>query len=814
MPLVSIFANVNPASYLQTVDLSFNELIDLCHSPEEVKSKDDAPLLVFARSDNPKSRRKIDVTHATLAAFDVDGVSPAAFTAFLSELRERDISYAYHTTFSHLIKPGPNGPGRYRLFIPISEEIPAKQWTKVRRALIQHVFGANTIQPDKQANDIARLFYAPSFLPSRAKDYSADHFTGNPLDVPTISALAITSSHANTVSEREQTIVRADVENWLKRYKARKGFRGAIHEGMKALLSGDELAQPGERESAIRDLTWELAKEFPEATTKSIRALFQQSISLMEATDPEGAPTLDDVEDRFNRAIEKIGTDHADRMRGLQTDSEKHLTTLWGYNRDPADDDEIEADAKRLGLTVSEYLTNGLILRVDKAILIRNIAEHRYESVPRENAILSARQTLVAIPQVEFMKVTDRGLVPKTFDELSSDYGRVLTTVEHDMSAPDSRISFTAGTLYLSPCPKIDLPPAFDPWTDEWLSRMAGVHYDKLITWLSQYPNLEQPLPALYIEGDPNTGKSLFGSSLAAMYGTGKFVDAEDVMGNGAFNAPLVENPLVVADEHFPTDWRGNPNTHILRKFVQERVKTLRKKYAQNSTLRGCHRVIITANNPDALTFKTGANLTVSDMEAIEDRLIHIHVGSDLADWIKEQEREGKIGPEYVEHKVLARHVLWLAENHESKQDGRFYVRGECDDLINKMATSGDVADGLCEILIKSILQEDDLARTQGAVFYHATEGDVFLCAIPKGLSDCWQSFRLAAKRPTPTQVYKALGSLQSTIKRVQVGNTRMRVSVISFERLASYALAAGEDVDHLSECFIEGAQRALRFSK
>lgn len=442
--------------------------------------------------------------------------------------------------------------------------------------------------------------------------------------------------------------------------------------------------------------------------------------------------------------------------------------------------------------------------------MIRNIAEHRYENVPRENAVLAARQTLVAIPQVEFMKLTDRGLVAKTFDELSSDYGRVLQTVEHDMSAPDSRIGYKSGTLYLSPCPKADLPPAFDPWTDEWLSRMAGPLYDKLITWLSQYPNLDQPLPALYIEGAPNTGKSLFGSSLAALYGAGKFVDAEDVMGNGAFNAPLVENPLVVADEHFPTDWRGNPNTHLLRKFIQERTKTLRKKYAQNSTLKGCHRVIITANHQDALTFKTGANLTVSDMEAIEDRLIHIHTGEDVAVWIKEQERDGKISPEYVEQKVLARHVLWLAQNHKSKQDGRFYVRGECDDLINKMATSGDVADGLCEILIKSILHEEDIARTHGAVFYHAQDGDVYLCAVPKGLSDCWLSFRLAAKRPTPTQVHKALGSLQSEVKRVQLGATRMRVSVISMERLISYASAAGEDTDNLTDRFIEAASRKL----
>ena len=811
MPTVAIFANINPSSFIESRDIDLQELIDLCHEPMEVKTKDHAALMVFAKSTNPKSRRKADVTHATIAAFDIDGVSPQAFTAFLGELRERNISYLYHTTFSHLIKAGTLGPGRYRLFIPLSEDIPARDWVRIRRTMIYHVFGTNeAIQPDKMANDIGRLFYVPSYVADRAKDYRADHFLGESLDIARLYAINPPSALGVT-KERERTLVKSDLEQWIKRYKRTKSFRGAVYEGIKKLLQGDELANMGEREAAIRDLTWEIAKEFRDVHTDSVCALFAPSIQLMEKLNPTDAPTLNDVRDRFDRAIEKIEGEDSERKRGLQSDSEKHLHTLWGYGRPPADEDEIMADAQRLGLSVNDYLQSSLILRIDREILIRNIADHRYERVSRENALLAAKQTLVAIPQVEFAKLTDSGLAVKTFDELSSDYGRVLGAINHDMSAPDSRINFRESTLYLSPCPKIELPPAFDAWTDAWLRQLAGAQYDSLITWLSKYTDLDQPLPALYIEGAPNTGKSLFGASLAALYGPGKPVDAEDVMGGGSFNAALVENPLVIADEHFPSDWKGNPNTHLLRKFVQERTKTLRKKYAQNSSLKGCHRVVITANHPDALTFKTGANLTVSDMEAIEDRLIHIHTGEDVAHWIKQQERDGKLGPEYVEQKIMARHVLWLAENHKSQAQGRFYVRGDCDDLVNRMATSGDVADGLCEIIIKSILHESDMAKTHGAVFFHVTlDRDVELCAIPKGLSDCWTAFRLAAKRPTPTQVHKALGSLQSGISRISSTQGRYRVSVIDFGRIASYALAAGEDVDNLRDQYIRAAEKLL----
>lgn len=810
MPEISLFRSVSPSSYMGSQDYPFSWLVDLARTPEEVRTKEGAPLLVFARSTDPGSRKGANVTHATLAVFDVDGVAESAFSTLLQSLRVRKLAYLWHTTASHKIKGQPGYRGRYRLMMPISRDIGKGEWKRTRKSLIKHVFGDLEVQPDAAANDIGRLYYVPSVTRESADNYAWEHHEGDPIDVD--SARLLTPDTVDSpVCDRSLTAT--DLKAWLPKYKRRKSFRGDVHDAAKRLIAGDTLAESGDRERTIRDLTWALAVEFPDATPESVRALFTPSIQLMEAENPTGCPTLEEVEDRFARALEKVLETRAEGRRGLSlTESENLLRGLWGTSRGPADAEEIAADAAMLGMTLDEYLNRGLIFRAAKQIFIRNIAKHRYEVFQKDDALAGARQLLVAIPHVEFTRVTERGVVPRTFDELTLAHGAILQRVEQILSAEHTSVDRQTSTLCLSPCPLHELAPEYDKWTDDWLRVLAGRLYPSLITWLAKFTDLDQPLPVVYLEGAPNTGKSLLAASLAALYGNGKPIDAEDVMGGGAFNATLTGNPLVVADEYFPVDWKGNPNTHLLRKFVQERTKTLRVKYAHDTILRGCHRVLITANHGDALTFKTGATLTPNDIKAIEDRLIHIHTPERAAQWIKGEEDAGRLDHSYVTNKTFAKHVMWLRDNHESESQGRFYVPGYCPSLVNKMATSGDVADGICEILVRALLRTDDMAKTAGAVFLHydRKDQDVQLCVIPKGISECWASFRLAAKRPTPTEVNRVLGSLKSGGRQIKRGQDRPRVTYVNLDRLIAYAEQAGIAADSVEERFIDLANKEL----
>lgn len=810
MVWISAFENLSPSSYLWSQDTPWDQLVSSMEEPEITKDKTSVPLLVFAKSLDPASRRKEHITHATLGAWDVDGVDPDSFKIFLQSLRDRGIEHATHTTFSHLAKG--DDLGRYRLFVPLSRDITQGEWRMVRRQLTDYLFTSPDVKPDKACHDIGRMYYVPASHPDRIHAYEFTHHAGAFLDVDKVQALAALSGPSQEAPEANRTLTATDIKAFLPRYRRRKGFRGDIADALKAVLAGDEYAPPGDRERVTRDLTWILAAEYPDATPESLEALFTPSLALMESLHPSGALEPSDVSLRFSNAVDKIQSDKSSKLRPPSAQEAILLSRVWGTPRGPASDQEIEDDAQSLQMSVHEYLTSGLILRINGQTLVRNLPHKRYDTFGRDEALGGCEQLLVAIPQVEFMKQVGDQIIPKSLNTLTKEYGRILQATEYDISAPATYVDTVSETLCLSPCPPVPLVPAYDTFTAEWLEIIGGDTHHLLLDWLSKYPDLDQPLPALYLEGAPNTGKSLFAMCLASMYGNGKPIDAEDVLGDQAFNQVLVQNPLVFADEYFPQDRQGNPNTHLLRKFIQERSKALRKKFAHPTIVKGCHRVVIAANHGDALTFKTGVALTQSDITALEDRLIHIHTPNRSAVWLKDKERSNEFHSDYLERKTFARHVLWLQENHKSDPKGRFWVAGHCPDLVNKMATTGDISDGICEILVRSLLSLEDMAKTQGAVMLHYDQStnDVHLAVIPKGISECWGSFRLATRRPTPTQVNRVLGALKDGGGRLTSGTTRHRLTYVSLSRLCAYADQAGLGQEDLLDAFVAKASPLL----
>lgn len=800
MPHFVMFRSINtrdPECYAGTHELTFSDLAESFEDPEIVQTKDLAPLLCFVRSTKPEIRQARYVTHATIAAFDVDGVDPKAFDTLLADLRSRDLAYAWHTTFSHmdLTKNPGEPPGRYRLFLPISEDIPAVHWKHARAAMVQEVFGTGPVQPDRQANDIARLLYIPSVPHERRDHYAWDRFEGKPLNTQALIGIGRTLP-VSVTGGRTLTLVPQDITSLSQLYKRRRGFSGATHESLKALARGNPYADPGRRETATRDLTWQIAREYPQATTESVCAVFEPSLQLMEHDHPDGCPTLEDVAYRFESALEKIDYDKRQQLRGIDEElEEKLLRIMYGFPRGPASKEEIEADAKSLGLTINDYLTSGLVLRTNKQIFCRDIARGMYREASDQTAKGVIAQYLVAIESVDLMHTSDKGLRPKPLDQLVSDYGRSMTGgVVYDLTIPDTRVDFQEGRIRVSPCPLMFKEPIYDAWTDDWLERLGGDQYERLIDWLAMYTKLDQPLPALYIEGAPNTGKSLFGSALASLYGDGLFVEADTIFGNESFNADLNRNPLVVADEVFPRTFRGEPDTEALRKFVQDRKKTYKRKYMGNTAIYGCHRVLITANHPNALTQHGASGLSKADFEAIGDRLIHICTGDDVSAWMRDQ----VVPPEYVTGGVFARHLLWLRENHKPPMRGRFWVPGSCDGLLHRMATTGSVAEGVCEILLQCLDGAENMTKTQGAVAIH--EGD--LVVVARKLSHCWRAFFGTENPPKPNTLNNALNSLITDRKQIMVKGQRKRVGVIDIDRLADYAENVGHGADVVLERF------------
>ena len=64
-------------------------------------------------------------------------------------------------------------------------------------------------------------------------------------------------------------------------------------------------------------------------------------------------------------------------------------------------------------------------------------------------------------------------------------------------------------TLFLGCCIPADVEPQQDDRVAEWLDALAGPKLDVLLDWLATAPNLRRPTAAIYLQGEPGTGKTM-----------------------------------------------------------------------------------------------------------------------------------------------------------------------------------------------------------------------------------------------------------------------------------------------------------------
>ena len=210
------------------------------------------------------------------------------------------------------------------------------------------------------------------------------------------------------------------------------------------------------------------------------------------------------------------------------------------------------------------------------------------------------------------------------------------------------------------PCPAI-----FHQDIADWLELLGGDDPEALRIWLATLLELDRPTAALYLQGAPGTGKGLLVSGLNSLWGANA---TPFEVATGRFNFSLKKNPLVFLDESVSTSRSGNRDlSGDFRSLVTDTQRTIEPKGLEMVSLEGCVRVIVAANNPDAISM-SGAT-SQEDIDAIVTRIRHIDVDPRAKDllgfentegWVKLGRKPGKI----------AQHVMWLVENHPRPTTG------------------------------------------------------------------------------------------------------------------------------------------------
>lgn len=271
---------------------------------------------------------------------------------------------------------------------------------------------------------------------------------------------------------------------------------------------------------------------------------------------------------------------------------------------------------------------------------------------------------------------TDDKDKPLPVDSLLRSYGNSATTIRYVTGqrgaafAPDhDGNALEIGVHALHP----DLRPVHHPQVDEWLRLFGGSDPERFLDWLAVATMTRFPVCALYVHGLPGSGKSMLLQGLAAMWG-GAPVPFANVAAD--FNASLLDSPIISADEGVPAD-KGDLS-ETFRNLVANSVHDVRIKYQSNATLHACLRLVITANEMDALDFRK--TLSGRSLQAIVERVLYLDQGPEPVDYLKNlggrsatahwaQRGPGSPG-------LIGEHLLWLRENRPVSSDGRFLVEG------------------------------------------------------------------------------------------------------------------------------------------
>lgn len=385
---------------------------------------------------------------------------------------------------------------------------------------------------------------------------------------------------------------------------------------------------------------------------------------------------------------------------------------------------------------------------------------------------------------------------PRDTAELLADYGQPARNIIVVLGTATTTYEQDTGTLYEAACATRHPDPIFHPEVDVWLSLLGGdgaggsgpLLAERFKAWLATLTQLDDPTCALYLEGPPSIGKGMLAAGLSSLWGDEGATSYDDAI--GAFNDALTRCPLVHVDESVNAETRrfGNGGwTASFRTLTGDSTRPLHRKYADAATLQGCPRLLITANNADAL--KIRERLTAEDIAAIAMRILHIRAADTAKQWLiniggRAATRDWVQGAGRKPGKI-AEHVAWLTANHPMTPGSRFLVEGVLSDYHRDLAANHGIASAVLATLAHCAIRKQ---HPTGIEFGRVDEPGM-VCVNMQVLRKQW-TVLTSELPPSESVLAGALGALAdgpSVTKQVSTGRMRIwRIPVSSILRVAT----------------------------
>jgi hypothetical protein len=472
------------------------------------------------------------------------------------------------------------------------------------------------------------------------------------------------------------------------------------------ILAGQSYADT-ERDRMMNLMAATVAWLAPDNDPADLATIFEPSHAAW-AAEPTATKSLAEEQNKVTDKIRRSQTDaRAERARLAAED--EAIKNILGYVQAPEvttpiapapegqyTTDELEAAAAAARCTVAE-LKKRWVIQVKESfyILTDKFAGRWAYADPQPTRALRCVYDWLRRAPIEWRKVERKAMVLKSTDEIVTEYGSVGQRTEASLCLASSYYDETEGVFHEAACPPRPLRAVNHADIDAWLRVLGGDNADKLLDWIATVTDLTTPSAALYLTGPPETGKSLLANGLARLWTTGTPTEMSRVLG-GNFNDDLTKCPLVFADEALPQNWHGKQTSADLRRIVTENRRTLARKHLSNSSLEGCIRIIMAANNDNLLAFNE--DMSPEDIQAMAERFLHIDTAGAVG-FLKTVPLVG-----WVTENRIAEHALHLRDTRQVTYDGRFAVKGEVSRIHRSIATRGTVKGLVVEWLARYLV--------------------------------------------------------------------------------------------------------------
>lgn len=567
-----------------------------------------------------------------------------------------------------------------------------------------------------------------------------------------------------------------------------------VREALATTVDGSgPLATTGARGSTVRDVTWVLSRQCPEATADQLVEYLTPAIQAMgDGWDTDRDWGLPGVFLKVETARRKLADDDATRLATM-------TPTLAVAPSPPAVDSDAEPpppDMSKVLVVVHPRADVAWVRKPDHTYQEGWSKSSAYQYRDHERGLRWAAELGLA----DWWRQTPKGPVPKRPEEFFAQYSTPLEPSKHRLSllASANTYDLDTGTFTEAVAPaRADIVPERDPDLEAWLQVFAGDEYPRLVDWMATVTFLDRPTPILAIIGWPGCGKGLFIEGLSRLWHHGRAPNFASIVGN--FQEALAKSPLLIADEYLPSEGpNGSDIFEFLRELVTNRTHTVNRKNLPVTQVEGCVRLVYASNKSDGLNFK---NANTAAKAALAERFVYLTPPEAAARHLSGVSQRTK---DRWAAQGIASHCLWLRDNHRVAYQGRLLVQGNGAELIDSASNSRGPTGHLCEALVRFLL-DPQVVTNNTRDHFHLEDGALWVATRAFEDRAAWEALvpSLDGKRYSTSQLGTALSMLSTESKRKRYTGAKTKRPVqaimhkVDLAQVFAFAQRTGQgDVD------------------